>query len=58
MASAASGVAVEALAADDALAANALELERARLRLNDSSYEVVEHFEDPYVIGAALELAT
>ena len=25
---------------------------------DEPSYEVVEHFEDPYVIGAALELAT
>ena len=45
MASAASGVAVEALAAADALAATALELERARMRLNDvESYMAQRHW--------------
>ena len=45
MASAASGVAVDALAAADALAATALELERARMRLNDvESYMAQRHW--------------
>ena len=45
MASAASGVAVDALATTDALAAAALELERARMRLNDvESYMAQRHW--------------